>query len=356
MTIRAQYIALFIAILFCVPLIVRAQSDGSVPEDHTGHDMSGQAPAPTTPPPADGTQGSAPTDSAVAPAQSGTVRPTPAPITPTTPTNPTNPITPPSTPNTNSGGSGAPIVPEQIDLGSATIEATALPEEGTTTPSNSNAWLWPVVAVLALIPFGFLVAGFLRKKPEASEESNNRCFDIKQMMEAKLKELTDVKVMIKEKAIEKSKEAIRDAVSGSATGDLLVRAEKLEEQYHKLKKLFEECQIDIDQYRYKGVLVENSLLDKEILKHVKIIRSRDEGDWKLHDIRLSKKQISDIQKSIAEKGWYFHLWEPGKDVVTVVFKDRLFEIKHSDKATWKDAIAYGVAQGIPESQLDFVLV
>ena len=50
-----------------------------------------------------------------------------------------------------------------------------------------------------------------------------------------------------------------------------------------------------------------------------------------------------------------HFWEPGKDEVLVVFKSKTFDIKHSDKSTWSEAMAYGKSIGIPEEQLDFVI-
>ncbi len=194
----------------------------------------------------------------------------------------------------------------------------------------------------------------MRKKPtEPAEDVRNRCFDIKEMMEEKLKELTDVQALVKEQAIEKGKEVMRDAVSGTATGDLLVRTQKLEEQYKKLKAIYEECQIDVDHYSYKAVLVENSLLDKEILRHVRVISTEQVQDRLVHQIRLSKSQIDDIQKHIVDMKWFFHVWSPGKDDVMVVFKDKMFTVKSSDEGTWAPAVAYGVEQGIPKEELSF---
>lgn len=330
---------LFIATLLITPAFSFAQSDGSLPSDQKPADAPSTTTAPTTPTepiPADSTGGTQVDSSTSAPATTD-VRPV------------TTPAADPR-PAATSPGTAPAADPASLNVGTAIAEAQV---EGS---SSGNALLWIIIGVavfgLAFMPFGFLLSGRLKKK-EISDDTDNRCFDIKQMMEEKLRELTDVKAMVRERAIEKGKEVVRDAVSGTATGDILVRAQKLEEQYNKLKALYEECQIDIDRYQYKGVLVENSLVDTEILKRVKIIRSYEEGDWKLHDIRLSKKQIADIQQSIADAGWYFHLWEPGKDRITVVFKDKLFEIAHSDRTSWNDAIAHGIAKGIPPEQLDF---
>lgn len=43
------------------------------------------------------------------------------------------------------------------------------------------------------------------------------------------------------------------------------------------------------------------------------------------------------------------------DKMKVVYKNKIFDLKISDKSTWADAMAYGRSIGIPEDQLDFVV-
>lgn len=50
-----------------------------------------------------------------------------------------------------------------------------------------------------------------------------------------------------------------------------------------------------------------------------------------------------------------HFWEEGKDDVVVVYKDKNFRIKYSDKSTWAEAVEHGKSRGIPEEQLDFIV-
>ncbi|MEK9148026.1 MAG: hypothetical protein AAB650_01175 [Patescibacteria group bacterium] len=104
---------------------------------------------------------------------------------------------------------------------------------------------------------------------------------------------------------------------------------------------------------FKGTIVENSLRDKSILDTVKIEKTYQSGDWILHDVFVSEEQILELSKYLGDGPWYIHLWQPGKDDVRVVFKDKVFTIKFSDKSTWADAVAYGKSIGIPEEQLDF---
>jgi hypothetical protein len=104
---------------------------------------------------------------------------------------------------------------------------------------------------------------------------------------------------------------------------------------------------------YKGTIIENSLIDKKILEKVKIEKTYQAGDWVLDDVLVDESQISELAKNLADGPWYIHLWQPGKDNVKVIFKNKVFTIKFSDKSTWVDAIAYGKSIGIPDEQLDF---
>lgn len=105
----------------------------------------------------------------------------------------------------------------------------------------------------------------------------------------------------------------------------------------------------------KGTIVENSLRDKSILDTVLINRTWTSGSWTLHDVEIEEDAAFEIGTYLNDGPWYIHFWQPGQDDVLVVFKDRHFWTKHSDKATWSDAIEYGKALGIPEQQLDFVI-
>lgn len=104
---------------------------------------------------------------------------------------------------------------------------------------------------------------------------------------------------------------------------------------------------------YKGTIIENSLSDKNILSKVKIQNTRHADDWILHDVLAEEASISELSKSLADGPWYIHLWKPGKDDVKVIFKNKIFDIKFSDKSTWTDAVGYGKSIGIPDEQLDF---
>ena len=103
----------------------------------------------------------------------------------------------------------------------------------------------------------------------------------------------------------------------------------------------------------KGTIVENSLSDKSILDKIQIIKTWKDGSWILHDVNIEENDAIEMGKYLADGPWYIHFWEPGQDDILVVFKNKSFRIKYSDKTTWSDAIEYGISLNIPEKQLGF---
>lgn len=105
----------------------------------------------------------------------------------------------------------------------------------------------------------------------------------------------------------------------------------------------------------KGIVVENSLRDQSILNRINVVRSWEDEDWKLHEVDVSKEQAEEFSKYLNDDPWYVHFWEPDSDDILVIFKNKIFTIKHSQKETWADAVEYGKSLGIPEEQLDFIV-
>ncbi len=108
-----------------------------------------------------------------------------------------------------------------------------------------------------------------------------------------------------------------------------------------------------DRVMYKGTIIENSLNNKDILKRVRISKTWQSGDWTLHSVLLDEDQTEELSRSLDNGPWYIHIWQQGKDDVKVIYKDKIFDIKSSDKSTWAEAIEYGKSLGIPDGQLDF---
>jgi hypothetical protein len=110
---------------------------------------------------------------------------------------------------------------------------------------------------------------------------------------------------------------------------------------------------DANRTMYKGTVIENSLSNKKLLKKVRINKTWQEGDWTLHSIFIDEDQVAELSRSLDNGPWYIHIWKQGQDEVRVIFKDKIFDIKFSDKSTWTEAIEHGKSLGIPEGQLDF---
>jgi len=110
---------------------------------------------------------------------------------------------------------------------------------------------------------------------------------------------------------------------------------------------------DANRVMYKGTIIENSLANKEVLKKLRIKKTWQNDDWTLHSVLLDEDQIPELSRSLDTGSWYIHIWYQGKDDVKVIYKDKIFDIKFSDKSTWTDAIEHGKSLGIPEEQLDF---
>ncbi len=106
-----------------------------------------------------------------------------------------------------------------------------------------------VVAIVAsVLGAGALGAGayaMLRGRKAKSDDGEGRCFDIKKLMEEKLKELTDLRGQLESKAKETAREAVRGAVAGTTAGDALAVIEKAEKEYARLKQLYEKCITDL---------------------------------------------------------------------------------------------------------------
>ena len=110
--------------------------------------------------------------------------------------------------------------------------------------------------------------------------------------------------------------------------------------------------------KYIGTVIEESLEDNRILNDLEVVSFRISKDdnpadrWHLYKIQTSEEGIDKLSKNIKE-GWYAHFWK-GEDFI-VIFKNKKFTLKQSDKETWKPAVEHGLSLGIPAEQLDFVI-
>lgn len=113
---------------------------------------------------------------------------------------------------------------------------------------------------------------------------------------------------------------------------------------------------------YKGVLIAEGLDDPKVINDLSVYKAiiTDDtmaidydgniGRWHIYYVKISKKEIDELQKHLLY-GWYAHFWRG--NTIIVVYNDKQFKIKKNDKSTWQEAVSYGKSQGIPENELDF---
>jgi len=112
--------------------------------------------------------------------------------------------------------------------------------------------------------------------------------------------------------------------------------------------------------KYRGIIIEESLKDKEFLKEVEILSTKVENEnsddtWHLHKVSTPKDRLPEVIKKLQramtdQEARYAHFYE-GKDLV-IIFKNKKFQIS-TDKSSWKNAIRYGLSLGIKREELDF---
>lgn len=106
--------------------------------------------------------------------------------------------------------------------------------------------------------------------------------------------------------------------------------------------------------KYIGTIVEQSLENKEVLKELSVLRTYTDEDWTLYQIECDETVFSKLQQSLNDGPWYIHLWNQ-TDLIAI-FKDKIFKLNKIDKDSWRDAIIHGIEKGIPEEQMDFLMV
>ena len=118
---------------------------------------------------------------------------------------------------------------------------------------------------------------------------------------------------------------------------------------------------------FNGVIIEESLENRDVLQKVKIIKTKVEEvteehktpwikQWTLHTIEILENQADeigeDLSKSLdSEHSWYadfkndkFHY---------IIFRNKVFKVDRAKPEQYDDVTKYGLTLGIPDYQLDF---
>lgn len=120
---------------------------------------------------------------------------------------------------------------------------------------------------------------------------------------------------------------------------------------------------------FKGTIIEESLVNKDVLRHVKILGTKVERatddhqtpwlkQWTLYTVEVSGQNAQAVAEEIGKVLDYSHgsAWYAdfkNSDWHYIIFKNKIFEVGRRDEAGYRSAKEYGMSLGIPEHQVDF---
>ena len=118
---------------------------------------------------------------------------------------------------------------------------------------------------------------------------------------------------------------------------------------------------------YKGVIIEESLENKDILKDMKILETKVEEvteehktpwikQWTLHTIEIPENQAKNVAEKISmaldsKHDWYADFKNDTHHYI--IFRNKVFFVNKRSKEQYDEAKKYGISLGIPEYQVDF---
>ncbi len=119
---------------------------------------------------------------------------------------------------------------------------------------------------------------------------------------------------------------------------------------------------------YQGVIIEESLGDKSVLKKLKILETKVEKvslkhrtpwikQWTLHTVEIPEEKADEIAEVLK---WSFDTSHPqwyidfkNDQFHFIVYNGEIFKVDLSNPILYKDARDYGISIGIPDYQVDF---
>ena len=117
----------------------------------------------------------------------------------------------------------------------------------------------------------------------------------------------------------------------------------------------------------KGVVIEESLQNLEILKQLKIISSKIEKvveshktpwlkQWTLHAVEIDEDDAQNIADKVSvvldsKHDWYADF--KNDKYHFIIFRNKVFRVNRNNPEEYKEVKKYGISLGIPDYQLDF---
>lgn len=120
---------------------------------------------------------------------------------------------------------------------------------------------------------------------------------------------------------------------------------------------------------FKGVIIEESLGDKSILKSIKILSTKVEEvtekhktpwlkQWTKYSIEIPEEKADEIAQEISKSLDYSHgsAWYAdfkSDQYHYIIYKNKIFKVDRSKPEEYQAATDYGISLGIPDYQVDF---
>ena len=118
---------------------------------------------------------------------------------------------------------------------------------------------------------------------------------------------------------------------------------------------------------YVGVIIAESLNNKDVLKEVKILSTKVEKvikkhktpwlkKWTLHTVEINADKAAKISEELSkclesEHNWYADF--KNDKLHFIIFRNKVFRVNKNRAWEYEEAKKYGLSQGIPTHQVDF---
>lgn len=118
---------------------------------------------------------------------------------------------------------------------------------------------------------------------------------------------------------------------------------------------------------YQGVIIEESLDNKEVLNNVKIIKTKISPvgekhrtpwvkQWTMHTVEIAEENADKIAEQLSKDLDKTHSWYAdfkNQNYHFIIYQGKVFKVDLKNPVLYKDAKQYGISLGIPEYQVDF---
>jgi hypothetical protein len=121
---------------------------------------------------------------------------------------------------------------------------------------------------------------------------------------------------------------------------------------------------------YEGIVIEESLEDRSVLRRMQVLSTSVEPvtedhhtpwleQWTLHSVRVADVEAREVAEELSlaldsnhANSWYADF----KDATHhyVIFRNRVFLIDRRSREQYEAARRFGIEHGLPEHQADFV--